>query len=515
MPISNSISPQLAAMPHRAGDRVVLSIKGLRKAFGGQVVLDDVDADLKEGEVVLLRGDNGSGKTTLLNILTGNLEPDAGTIHLRTNGEEETFRFPRNWWEGLNPFDHFTPERVGAEGVGRTWQDVRLFPTLTLLDNIAVARPQQSAENPLRALFSRSQTSPESDNQQASAAMLADLNLSGREQSSGDKISLGQSKRVAIARAVHAGARILFLDEPLSGLDAAGIDEVLGLLASLARNERLTLVIVEHTFNIPRVLEFASTVWTLRAGRVTVQTPTEARAVYSAEAGDGAVALIARHLGDGYQREDIPLYRGASITRFLPADGSPSRPVLLEVRDLVVRRGSRLVVGQEDLSGKVIGLSFTLREGDIAILQAPNGWGKTTLLDAIAGTTQATRGEILLDSQAVHQAPTWSRIQLGLSLLPSRNHLFTSLKVSEVQTLCRRNRTDASMVTNGAAWTHRAIASLSGGERQHVSLSLLPAKKVGIYDEPFSALDRSLVGQSVQRITGFGHRAALILLPHA
>lgn len=90
---------------------------------------------------MLLRGNNGSGKTTLLNILSGNLEPDEGSIHLQVNGASEHFKFPRRWWENLNPFDHFTPERVAREGVGRTWQDVRLFNSMTLAENIAVASP--------------------------------------------------------------------------------------------------------------------------------------------------------------------------------------------------------------------------------------------------------------------------------------------------------------------------------------------------------------------------------------
>ncbi len=496
MPISKSISAQPVAVPHRAGDRVVLSIKGLRKAFGGQVVLDDVDADLKEGEVVLLRGDNGSGKTTLLNILTGNLEPDAGTIHLRTNGEEETFRFPRNWWEGLNPFDHFTPERVGAEGVGRTWQDVRLFPTLTLLDNIAVARPRQPAENPLRALFSRSRTSPESDNRQASTALLVDLKLGGREQSSGDKISLGQSKRVAIARAVRAGARILFLDEPLSGLDAAGIDEVLGLLASLARNERLTLVIVEHTFNIPRVLDFASTVWILRAGRIAVQTPPEARTNYSADAGDGTVALIARHLGNGYQREDTPLNRGAMLTRFFPTGASADRPVLLEVCNLVVRRGPRLVVGQEDSSGSVTGLCFTLREGDIAILQAPNGWGKSSLFATICGIISAEDGTIHLQAEPLDALPVWERVQKGLRALLSEAHPFSGLRTKEVIKLAGCLDTGFNL----APLSDRRCSSLSGGELKRVSLGGLLQGKLGLFDEPFRALDNDGAKEALLRL---------------
>jgi len=121
-------------------DGALLRIKGLCKAFGGQVVLDGVSLELRRGEVALLRGDNGSGKTTLLNILTGNLEPDAGTIQLFTNGMAENFHFPRRWWQHLNPFDHFSPERVAGEGVGRTWQDIRLFSEQSLCDNIVKIR---------------------------------------------------------------------------------------------------------------------------------------------------------------------------------------------------------------------------------------------------------------------------------------------------------------------------------------------------------------------------------------
>src|ERR1039458_8271762 len=132
--------------------RTVLSLRDLRKSFGGQIVLDGISAELHEGEVVLLRGDNGSGKTTLLNILSGNLEPDAGGINLQANGRAEHFQFPRRWWQEINPVDHFTPERVAREGVGRTWQDVRLFNKLTLIDNIAVASPRQTGESPFNLM---------------------------------------------------------------------------------------------------------------------------------------------------------------------------------------------------------------------------------------------------------------------------------------------------------------------------------------------------------------------------
>src|SRR6185369_11098450 len=92
-----------------------------------------------------------------------------------------------------------------------------------------------------------------------------------------DRISLGQTKRVAIGRAVRAGARILFLDEPLAGVDGKGILTIMELLTFLARDEQVTLVIVEHVVNIPRVLDLADTVWTLRDPHLIIERPSEVR----------------------------------------------------------------------------------------------------------------------------------------------------------------------------------------------------------------------------------------------
>ncbi len=174
-------------------NRIVLSARGLCKAFGGQVVLRDVSFDLKPGEVVLLRGENGSGKTTLLNILTGNLEPDAGELHLSVNSAQEVFRWPRRWWQNLSPFDHFTPERIAWEGVGRVWQDIRLFSTMTVLDNVALATSKQVGENPIMALLRLGRDNKEElYTQEQAGKWLNGLGLGERLNSSCDKISLGQ-----------------------------------------------------------------------------------------------------------------------------------------------------------------------------------------------------------------------------------------------------------------------------------------------------------------------------------
>jgi ABC-type branched-subunit amino acid transport system ATPase component len=306
-----------------SGPPVLLRAEGLKKGFGGHVVLDGLDLELRQGEVVLLRGENGSGKTTLLNVLTGNLEPDAGAIHYLVDGTPLIYRFPRRWWQALNPFDHFAPEFVAREGVGRTWQDIRLFGSQTLRENIAGAALGRFGHNPALALFAPpSRRRREVAVAREADAVLARLGLMGREESSADKISVGQSKRVAIARAVAAGARILFLDEPLAGLDRRGINDVLELLGSLVGEQDITLVIVEHVFNQTHLQGLVTTDWLLAGGTIKRADCTAGKDNSAVDFQVTSTDSLAQHpawfglvAGEGATVLDEPLPRGALLTR--------------------------------------------------------------------------------------------------------------------------------------------------------------------------------------------------------
>jgi len=476
--------------------RVLLRFTQLRKAFGGQTVLDGVAGELHPGEVVLLQGANGSGKTTLLNALTGNLEPDAGEIELFTNGKPEVFRFPLQWWQSFNPLTRFAPEQLAGLGVGRTWQDIRLFPTLTLLENIAVAEPEQLGENPVWALLRRAEVwKQEANNRRDAQAKLVQLGLGGREKSSADKVSLGQSKRVAIARAVQAGAKILFLDEPLAGLDAPGIAEVMQFLEYLVQQEQVTLVIVEHIFNIPRILELATTVWTLADGKLTVESAAKvkhpAAGGFPAPPEASILGWLQEIAGEEEKIDHLQLPGGAMLS-LVRGSGLTPGAVMLEVEDLVVYRGKRLVIGAVTEDGQVQGLSFALRQGELAVLQAPNGWGKTTLLEAIAGLIPLTRGIIRLMGRPIQNLPTWERVNLGLSLLQARDNTFPSLTVREVLRLARIQEIPANI----HSLLHKQMSDLSGGEKQKVVISCTLKRnsfKIGILDEPLAALDPNAV----------------------
>jgi ABC-type branched-subunit amino acid transport system ATPase component len=481
---------------------LLLQARGIRKSFGKLSVLDHVDLDLHLGELVLLRGDNGSGKTTLLNILTGNLEPDAGELMFAADGTPESFHFPRRWWQNLNPFDHFTPERVAGEQIGRAWQDIRLFRTLSVGENLLVAAQHQSGELPINVLFRPSHVArQERDARVQASSILLSLGLETLDARGADQISLGQSKRAAIARAIQADARILFLDEPLSGLDENGIEQILQFLSEIRTRHELTIVIVEHSYHIPRLLKLADTVWTMRNGNVVAEPVHEVRIDREAET---FISTLARVLGPDRTAEQQWFAGGSSLTNFSNKNTRQDRPAL-EVHNWSVKRGSRTIIGSEPG-----GMNFALHRGSIAVLQAPNGWGKTTLAESLTGLLPGS-GTVVLREHSIEGLPPWERAQLGLNYVQSRNRLFPSLTVREALRL-----SGSGTQAIAPHLLDRPMNGLSGGERQRVFLALAfatPNTSALILDEPINMLDEAGMEELYTSLRLAEHLAILILVP--
>jgi len=462
----------------------IMEARQLSIAFGNQVVLDNVDLDIKAGEIILLKGDNGSGKTTLLNILTGNLEADSGTIHLFQNNHKKEIHFPRPWWRKANPFDYFAPEYFAQGGVSRTWQNVRLFSSQTLVDNIAIATRKQIGEKPFSGniLHRRQMIYEEQHNLEKAKGILAKLDLKDRAYSIADSISLGQSKRIAIAQAVQAGAQILFLDEPLAGLDLQGTQDIISLLISLNK-QNITLVIIEHVFNLPQILKIATAVWTLDNKRILVQHPDHIKPLTH----QTFTRWICKKIAPEKKVTTHKLPGGACLSIIDIAKPLKEKKSFLEIKDLVIYRGKRLVLGTSE-NGSVKGISFEISYGQLAILEACNGWGKSTLLEAIAGLIPVSHGSIVLKEQAVQALPAWLRSKIfGLTFLQSRNHTFPSLTVKEVFQLAGIQ----AMPEEIKEFQNKKMSTLSGGEKQSISLACALGKSSTflMLDEPFTALD--------------------------
>lgn len=231
---------------------------GLSLAFGGHRVLDNLSFCLPAGSVTLLRGENGSGKTTLLNIINGFIRPDKGVLHLNLHGHKTITN------------GNTTPEALARAGVGRLWQDIRLFPIMSVLDNVLAATPRFAHSNLLLNLAAWPVwRRAERVASESALHHLETVKMADRAQSSCNMLSTGQMKRVAIARLLQAEAELLLLDEPLAGLDRASADGLLALLSRLQAEHGKTMLIVEHRYEL--LLPVCNRSLLLLDGKLTIQ----------------------------------------------------------------------------------------------------------------------------------------------------------------------------------------------------------------------------------------------------
>jgi branched-chain amino acid transport system ATP-binding protein len=238
-----------------------LDVSGVTKRFGGFVALDGVSLSVPAGSITGLIGPNGAGKTTLFSAIAGFIRPDAGTIRLR--GEDVT---------GLSPW------ALHARGLVRTFQIPRLFPRMTVLENLLVAAPGQAGERLPLPWIARAQIRREEERFAARArAVLARLNLAAHADAPATALSGGQKKLVELGRALMSGASVILLDEPAAGVNRTLLREIAATIARLDAEDGITFLVIEHDLDL--VAELCNPVFALAEGRVIASgTMAEVRA---------------------------------------------------------------------------------------------------------------------------------------------------------------------------------------------------------------------------------------------
>jgi branched-chain amino acid transport system permease protein len=254
LPAQAPVLADLPPDPH-AGDQPrdqLVIAEGLVKSFGGIRAVQGLDLHLASNKITALVGPNGAGKTTVFNLLTGRIRPDEGTVILR--GEEIT---------GM------APHRVAGRGMVRSFQDVRTFTRLSLLDNVVLSVPGHSGER-LGGLFLRPRA-VRRDERKARAAALECLSFVGLEHRAHEPagaLGYGDQKLLAIARLLATTADILLLDEPAAGIDRSNLEPVLEVIERL-RDEGKTICLVEHNLDV--VTRLADHVFFMEQGKVTAE----------------------------------------------------------------------------------------------------------------------------------------------------------------------------------------------------------------------------------------------------
>ena len=215
----------------------IIKIKNLFKSFGGLEALKDISINIDYGAIIGLIGPNGAGKTTLFNCVAGIEKPTGGQIILNRDGKSISIRGRK-------------PEVVTALGIARTFQNIRLFDNLTVIDNVKIGRHCRTSSLFWGAVFhSRFQQAEEKEITASAKKFLDFVGLSGRDEELASSMSYGDQRRLEIARALATEPRLLMLDEPAAGMNPQESRDLTDLIKRI-RDIDITILLIEHDMNV-------------------------------------------------------------------------------------------------------------------------------------------------------------------------------------------------------------------------------------------------------------------------
>ena len=235
----------------------LLDTQGLNRFFGGLHAVRDLDLHVAQGHILALIGPNGAGKTTTLNIIAGALEPESGAVRFRGT-----------------PITRWKPHAIAALGIARTFQTTRLFPLMTVAENVQIGRHIRSGAGFLAGMLDLPRTwKEERAIRDAARAILEKLGLLEDSETPAGNLSFGRQRRVEFARALAMEPSLLLLDEPASGLNIYETAELARLITTI-RGWGITVILVEHDMSL--VMEISDSVVVLHQGSILAQgTPAE------------------------------------------------------------------------------------------------------------------------------------------------------------------------------------------------------------------------------------------------
>jgi branched-chain amino acid transport system ATP-binding protein len=212
----------------------LLVASGLRKEFGGLVAVNDVDFTIPERSIVSLIGPNGAGKTTMFNMLTGVYKPTGGRVEFA--GEDVTGK---------------PPHAVTERGVGRTFQNIRLFNLMTARENVMVGMHSRLRSGIIRSVIrTPAQRREERRAHERARELLAFCGLRGQYEDFARNLSYGDQRRLEVARALATDPKLLLLDEPTAGMNPQETAEFTGFVARLREERDLTVLMIEHDMKV-------------------------------------------------------------------------------------------------------------------------------------------------------------------------------------------------------------------------------------------------------------------------
>ena len=259
----------------------VLHVENVTMQFGGVVAVNDLSLEVNRGEIVALIGPNGAGKTTAFNCITGVYQPTNGEISFE--GKPIVRNHPqgkmKKGYLGQEP-DKFTghvlaptPDRITELGIARTFQNIRLFSSLTVLENVLIAKHMRAKQNVFSATF-RGNAKEEKRMREETMELLCEQGLDKYKDEIATSLPYGLQRRLEIARALAADPKLLLLDEPAAGMNPQETLELAQFIREIREKHHLTVFLIEHHMEL--VMQISDYIYVIDFGSEIAQgTPKE------------------------------------------------------------------------------------------------------------------------------------------------------------------------------------------------------------------------------------------------
>ncbi len=253
----------------------VLKVENATMQFGGVVAVDNLNLEVNRGEIVALIGPNGAGKTTAFNVITGVYQPTNGAVWFR--GEKIVENHPqgkmKQQYKGEHAGDYTqvlapTPDKVTRLGMARTFQNIRLWKTQTVFDNVLIAKHCRAASNVFTATF-RLNRKEEAAQRENVLELLETVGLADVKDELATSLPYGKQRRLEIARALAAEPKLLLLDEPAAGMNPQETEELTAFIGEIRDRFYLTVFLIEHHMNL--VMNISDRIYVLDFGKLIAQ----------------------------------------------------------------------------------------------------------------------------------------------------------------------------------------------------------------------------------------------------
>ncbi len=260
--------------------KTILQVEHVTMQFGGVVAVNNLSLEVREGEIVAIIGPNGAGKTTAFNVITGVYAPTNGLV--RFDGECVVENYPRGKMkknylgEDAGMFGEVkepTPDELTRLGMARTFQNIRLWKSMTVFDNILVAKHMKRTSNLFSAAFRLNRAEEEQQRREV-MELLEIVGLADVKDELATSLPYGKQRRLEIARALATKPKLLLLDEPAAGMNPQETQDLTHFIGQIRKDFDVTILLIEHHMDL--VMDISDRIYVLDFGRLIAQgTPEE------------------------------------------------------------------------------------------------------------------------------------------------------------------------------------------------------------------------------------------------